>query len=263
MLLTRSGKESSAWQLSFLLAIDCTEGQGGGESFLSMAGRAFFREVALQLGDALFKSQDMVAQGGDFGFEIGEAGGRGGRSIGNRSDLSGDGVAEEMDVAGFAGAGLARKHKGERAGAGIWGGWIGGFTMSEAFEGGLDGGNVVEAVEAVGTAAQFAGSLRAAEKQEAEDGRLVAAEIEDGAGTVLELGDAGVADRGGKSEIFEGVEGLTNLLLVQIEDGIAAGTLVAGGEKRIEGEGVDLGRGDLFFNESAENAELDGIERHG
>ena len=39
----------------------------------------------------------------------------------------------------------------------------GGRAGGQALESGLDGGEVVEGVEAVGAAAEFAGSLRAAE----------------------------------------------------------------------------------------------------
>jgi hypothetical protein len=134
--------------------------------------------------------------------------------------------------------------------------------MSETFEGGLDGDDVVEAVEAVGAAAKLAGGLGTAQEKKTEDRCLVAAKVEDGAGTVLEFGDAGIANRSDESEILERMERLADLLLVQIEDGIAAGPLVARGEEGIEGERVDLGRSDLFFDESTENAKLDGIERH-
>ena len=83
----------------------------------------------------------------------------------------------------------------------------------------MDGGEVVEGVEAVGAAAEFAGGLRAAEHEEAEDGGLVAAEVEDGADAVLVLGDAGVADGGDEGEIFEGVEGLADLFFVRSSTG--------------------------------------------
>jgi hypothetical protein len=178
---------------------------------------------------------------------------RSGRQVG--------GVPEEMGVAGLAGAGLAGQDGGE--GAGFVAGCVGDGPGREALEGGLDGGEIVEGVEAVGTAAQLAGSLRAAEHEEAEDGGLVAAEVEDSADTVLVLGDAGVADRGDKCEIFEGVEGLTDLFFGEIEYGVAAGALVARVDQRVEREGVIFGRGDLFFDEGAQDAELMGREVHG
>jgi hypothetical protein len=59
----------------------------------------------------------------------------------------------------------------------------------------LDGSEVVEGIEAVGTAAEFSWRLRAAKHEEAEDGGLVPAEVEDGADKMLVLGDARVANR--------------------------------------------------------------------
>ena len=175
-------------------------------------------------------------------------------------------AAEEVGVAVFAGAGLAGQQDGERAGGGgVVGGGAGGILRGggaggQAVEGGEDGVDAVEGVEAVGTAAELAGGLRAAEDEEAEEGDLVAAEVEDGAEAVLVLGNAGVADRGDDVEVFEGVEGLANLVLGEIEDGIAAGALVAGADKRVERERIVLGGGDLLLDERAEDAELDGIE---
>jgi hypothetical protein len=165
-----------------------------------------------------------------------------------------------MGVAGFAGAWLAGEDGGE--GAGFVAGCIGGGASREALERGLDGCEVVEGVEAVGAAAEFAGGLGAAEHEKAEDGGLVAAEVEDGADAVLVLGDAGIADGGDEGEIFEGVKGLTDLLFGEIEDGVAAGALVARVDQGVEREWVVFGRGDLFFDEGAEDAELDGIEVH-
>ena len=112
-------------------------------------------------------------------------------------------ISEEMGIAGLAGAGLAGQNGGE--GAGFVAGCVGDGPGREALEGGLDGGEVVEGVEAVGAAAKLAGGLRTAEHEEAQDGGLVAAEVEDGADKVLVLGDASVADRGDEREIFEGV----------------------------------------------------------
>ena len=75
-------------------------------------------------------------------------------------------VTEEMGVAGLAGAGLAGQDGGE--GAGFVAGCVGDGSGGQALEGGLDGGEIVEGVEAVGAAAEFAGGLRAAEYEEAE-----------------------------------------------------------------------------------------------
>ena len=103
-------------------------------------------------------------------------------------------ISEEVRVTSLAGAGLAGEDGGEGAGRGfacLGGGGAGGETL----ERGLDRSEVVEGVEAVGAAAEFAWGLGAAEHEETEDGGLVAAEIEDSADAVLVLGDARVADR--------------------------------------------------------------------
>jgi hypothetical protein len=165
-----------------------------------------------------------------------------------------------MGVAGFAGAGLAGEDDRERAS--FAGGCIGGGAGCETFERGLDSGEVIEGVEAIGATAKFAGGLRAAEHEEAEDGGLVAAEVENGADTVLVLGDAGVAYRSDESLVFKGVKGLANLFFGEIEDGVAAGALVARIDQRVQRERIVFGRGDLFFDEGAENAELVGREVH-
>jgi hypothetical protein len=168
--------------------------------------------------------------------------------------------SEEMGVAGLAGAGLAGKDDGK--GADFVADCIGSRAGREAFEGGLDSGEVVEAVEAVCTAAELAGGLGPAKHEEAEDRGLVAAKIEDSADAVLVLGNAGVTDWGDKSDIFEGVKGLADLLFGEIKDGVATGALVTRVDQSVEREWVVFRRGDLFFNEGAEDAELDGVEVH-
>jgi hypothetical protein len=126
----------------------------------------------------------------------------------------------------------------------------------------LDGGEVVEGVEAVGAAAEFAGGLGPAEHEKAEDGGLVAAKIEHGADPMLVLGDAGVADGADEGEVFKRMERLADLFLCEIEDGVAAGALVARVNQCVDGEGVVLWRGDLFFDERAQDSELMGREMH-
>ena len=145
--------------------------------------------------------------------------------------------------------------------AGIAGGF-GGFAGGQAIKGGLHCSQVVEGVEAVGAAAKLAWGLRTAEHQEAKNGGLVAAEIEDGADAVLILGHAAVADRGDERYVFERVKCLTDFVFGKVEDGISAGALIARIDQCIERKRVVLRRGDLFFDERAENADLDGVERH-
>jgi hypothetical protein len=173
-------------------------------------------------------------------------------------------VSKQVGVAGLAGAGLAGKDCGERDGGlavGLCADFVG-SAGGQALKCGLNGGEVVEGEEAVGATAKLARGLRAAEHKETKDGSLVAAEVENGADAVLVLGDTAVADRGGEGEVFERVEGLADLVFGEVEHRVAAGTLVARVDEGIEGEGIVLRRGDLFFNEGAEDAELDGIELH-
>jgi hypothetical protein len=166
-----------------------------------------------------------------------------------------------MGVAGFAGAGLAGQDGGEGAGGGGVG--VGGIGFAgaggEAIEGGDDGGEIVKGEHAVGAGAELAGGLGTAQEEEAEESGLVAAEVEDGADAVLVLGDPGVADGGDEGEVFEGVEGLADVFFGEVEDRVAAGALVAGGDQGVQRERVVLRRGDLFFDERAEHAELDGV----
>jgi hypothetical protein len=167
--------------------------------------------------------------------------------------------SEKVSVAGFAGAGLTWKDGGERAG--FNGDCVGCRPIRKAFEGGLDSGEVVEGIEAVGAASKFTEGLGATEHEEAKDGGLVAAEVENCADAVLVLGHAGgggrEADRRDEGEIFERVKGLANLFFGEIEDRVAAGALIARIEEGVQGERIIFGRGDLFFDEGAEDAELD------
>src|SRR6202167_3712362 len=77
-------------------------------------------------------------------------------------------AGEEMGVAGFFGAGLAGKNRRERRVA------VGQAVESRDYV--IEG---FEVVHAVGAAAEFAGSLRSAEQERADDGDFAAVEIED------------------------------------------------------------------------------------
>ena len=79
---------------------------------------------------------------------------------------------------------------------------------------------------------------------------------------MFELGNAGVANRGGEGEIFEGVERLTDLIFGEVKDRIAAGSLVARVDQSVEGERLVLRSGDLFFDKGAEDADLDWVKLH-
>jgi hypothetical protein len=102
-------------------------------------------------------------------------------------------ISEEVRVTSLAGAWLAGEDDGEGSGRGFacfGGGGAGGETL----ERGLDRSEVVEGIEAVGSAAEFSWGLGAAEHEETEDSSLVAAEVEDSADAVLILRDARVVD---------------------------------------------------------------------
>jgi hypothetical protein len=213
-------------------------------------------------------------EGGELDLQLGEAlccgGGVGSVRLGavERCVCSDGGqvgsASEQVGVAGFAGAGLAREDGGEWT-CGFAAGCIGDagrWACGQTVKSGQDSGQVVEGIQTVGAAAELAWGLGATQHEEAEDGGLVAAEVENGADAMLVLGDAGIANRGSQGEVFEGVEGLANLVFSEIEDGIAAGALVARIDQSVEGEGIVLRSGDLFFDERAEDAELDGVELH-
>ena len=55
---------------------------------------------------------------------------------------------------------------------------------------------------------------------------------------------------------------LANFFFGKIEYGIATRALIAGVDQSVERERIVFRRSDLFFNDLAENAELDGVEMH-
>ena len=79
---------------------------------------------------------------------------------------------------------------------------------------------------------------------------------------MLVLGDTGVVEGGDPVFVFEGMQSLADLVFDEIEYRVTAGFLVAGVDESVEGERIVLGSGDLFFDEGAENARLDGVEHH-
>jgi hypothetical protein len=157
---------------------------------------------------------------------------------------------EKMDETCFLGAGLARKNFGERR-----------VASHEEIERGVDGVEIVELVQALGAGAEFAGRLRAAEKEHAEQGDFVAMEIVGVLEAMLELGDATVGGGGArKAVLIQRMEGLANGIFVEGCDGVAVRFLVAGVEESVEGERVVLRSGDLFFDEGAEDARFRGCQ---
>src|SRR5260370_8819306 len=97
-----------------------------------------------------------------------------------------------MGIASLARARLAREDGGQGA-SGLVAGFVDGGAGGQALESGLDSGEVVEGVETVCAAAEFAVGLGLAQHEEAEDGGLFAARVEDGARPMLVLWDTGIA----------------------------------------------------------------------
>lgn len=171
-------------------------------------------------------------------------------------------ISQEMSVPGFAGARLAGKDGGEWACWGLGAGFGGSGTAGQAFQGGLDGLEVVEGIETIGSTPEFARSLRAAKHQETKDSGFVAPEIENGADTMFVFGNPGVSYGGYKSKVFQRVNSLTHFIFRQIEHRIAARTLVARVDESVQRQGIVFRSNDLFFDQGAENTELDRIEMH-
>jgi len=153
-----------------------------------------------------------------------------------------------VGVAGFLGAGLARENSGERR-----------FALGKTVERGDNVFKGFEVVHALGAAAEFAGSLWAAEKEDADDGDFTAIEVEDLLQAVLELGHAAVGAAGGSGHAFflERGEGIADGLFVEGHDGIPIVFLIAGVDQGVEGKRVVVGSGNVLLDEGAENAGFD------
>ena len=158
-----------------------------------------------------------------------------------------------MHVAGFLGAGLAWKDRRQ-----------GRFALGQAVERGDDVIEGFEVVHAVGAAAEFAGSLRSAEQEDADDGDFAAVEVEDFLQAVLVFGDAAVGAAGGAGQalFLQRGEGVANSGFVEGHHRVAIVFLVAGVDQGVERERVVVGRGDVFFDQGAEDAGFDFGEDH-
>ena len=157
-----------------------------------------------------------------------------------------------MYVAGLFGPGLPGKNLDER-----------GLALHQVLQTGLHGAQVVERVHALGTAAKFAGRLRAAQQQDAEDGDLVTIEVEGFLEAVLVLGDAAVrsADIADEGFSIQRMQSLADGSFVQVHDGIAIRFLVAGVDEGVQRKRIVLRSGDLFFDEGAQNAAFDFVQQ--
>ncbi len=158
-----------------------------------------------------------------------------------------------MGVAGLLGAGLAPKNFDER-----------GLALHQVLQAGLHGVEIVERMHAFGAGAKFAGSLRTAQEQNAEDGDFVAIEVESFLEAMLVLGDAAVrgADGADQGLSIERMQGLADGGFAEIRDGLAIRFLVAGVEEGVQRERVVFGSSDFFFDERAEDAALDFVQEN-
>ena len=157
-------------------------------------------------------------------------------------------AGEELHVARFFGSGLARENGDQR-----------GLALAEAVEGGDYVVESFEAVHAFGTAAEFAGSLRAAEEKHAEDGDLAAVEVENFLQAVLVFGNAAIGATGGAGETFflQRGECVADGIFIESHHRVAIIFLIAGIHQRVQRQRIVIGSGDVFFDERAENANFD------
>ena len=134
-------------------------------------------------------------------------------------------AGKELHVARFFCARLARKYGSERR-----------LTLAEAVEGGDDIVEGFEAVHAFGAAAEFAGSLRAAEEKHAEDGDFAAIEVENFLQAMLVLGDPAIGAAGGTGETFFLQRGkcVTDGIFIESHHGVTVVFLVPGVDQGVE-----------------------------
>lgn len=149
-----------------------------------------------------------------------------------------------MSVAGFFRSGLASEQLYERR-----------LAIHQKVERGVDGVQVFERIKPIGAGAEFAGRLRAAKEEDANQGSFVAMEVEDVSEAMLVFWDAAVCG-GGAGELLVGerVEGAADGFLVEVHHWLAIGFLVGGVLEGVERERVIVGSGDFFFDEAAEDA---------
>jgi hypothetical protein len=123
---------------------------------------------------------------------------------------------------------------------------------------GEDFTDFVEAVQTVGAAAQFAGSLRPAQQQHADERGLGAGKVEGLAEPVLVFGDAaiGAAGSAGQTMVFKAAQGQAHFFLVEVHDRFAVRALVAGVDEGVQRERIVVRSGDFLLNQGAENAGL-------
>ena len=130
------------------------------------------------------------------------------------------------------------------------------IAAQQEIERGLHGAEVVKMVHAIGARAEFAGSLRSAKQEDAEQSGFAAIEIEGFLQRVGVFGDAAVRSVRGTGEAFvlERAERGADGVLVERHDGFAIRFLITGVYERVERKRIVFRRGDFFFDERAEYA---------
>ena len=160
-------------------------------------------------------------------------------------------TGKEMSVALLFCAGLAGENRGKRR-----------VVFHQATQRRKNLVEVIEVMHALSAAAEFAGSLRAAQKEFAEDGGLETREVESLLKAVLVFGDAAihVICTAGKVLFGESAQGVFDRGIVEVHVRIAIRFLVAGVDERVQGERVVVGSGDFLLDEGPEDAGFDGSE---
>jgi len=174
-------------------------------------------ELVLQVGDLLLKCCDFLFQTSD--------------ALAVRSDARGSCfylrlrleylhfAGEEMRVARFLGSGLPGKNLDE-----------GRLALHQVLQAGLHGAEIIERMHAFGAGAKFAGRLRTAQEQNAEDSDFVAIEVKGLLEAVFVFGDAAVRGTDGADEGLpvQRMQRLPDGRFVEVHGGFAVGFLVAG-----------------------------------
>jgi hypothetical protein len=219
-------------------------------------------ELLLKRCELLFQIGDFISQVGDFPLEVYQPFGvrchdaclafgsqRFGRCVCLRGcrlicHVSG----KEMRVTSFFRSWLSRQQFHQR--------WL---AVHQETQRGMDGIEIVEGVHALGARAEFAGGLRAAEEQHADQGGLVPMKVEDVGEAVLVFRNAAVGGGGaGQTLLGQSVESAADGVFIEVHHGVAVRFLIGGVLERVERQRVIVGCSDLFFDETAEDASLDG-----
>ena len=160
-------------------------------------------------------------------------------------------AGQEMRVASFLGARLPWENSDQRR-----------LALHQVLQAGLHGAQVFERVHAFRAGAEFAGRLRPAEQQDAEDGNFVTIEVEGFLKAMLVLGDATVrgADGTDKRLAVKRMECLTDGGFVESHDRFAIRFLIAAIDESVQGQRVILGSSDFLFDERAEEPAFDFVQ---